>query len=94
MQETMNPLHIYERLKHARMEHRAAKEIAAVFGDLMDHQLATRQNLGETETRIKAELTAELHRVKTETLKWMIVWVSGLLAAQTAMILAAMRFAR
>ncbi len=94
MQEMLNALQIYERLKHARMEHKAAKEIAGVFGDLMDSQLATRQNLLETEARLKAELTEEKHRTKIDTLKWMIVWVSGLLAAQTAMILAAMRFAR
>ena len=61
---------------------------------MQDSQLATRQNLLETEARLKAELTGEMHRVKIDTLKWMIVWVSGLLAAQTGMILAAMRFAR
>ena len=95
MQEIMlNSLQIYERLRHARVDTRAAREIASVFGDLMDHQIAGKRDLAETETRVKAEIKVEIHRAKSETLKWMILWVSGLLAAQPGMIMAAIRIVR
>lgn len=42
------------------------------------------KNLAETELRIKAELTAEIHKAKTETVKWVV----GLLVAQTAALVA------
>lgn len=73
MNTGIDTLRIYERLKSARLEDTAAKEIASVLKETIDDNLATKVDL----ERLKSELKAEI-----------IKWVAGMLIAQAAMIAA------
>jgi hypothetical protein len=51
-------LKIYERLKAANLDERAAKEIAEVFNDIIEDRLATKNDLRELELRLTVKLGA------------------------------------
>ena len=63
---------------------RTLAEILERYDESSRKEMATRVDLAETELRIKAELTAELHKAKAETIKRAV----GLLIAQTAALVA------
>lgn len=63
---------------------RTLAKILERYDESSRKETATRIDLAETELRIKAELTAEIHKAKTETVKWVV----GLLVAQTAALVA------
>ena len=51
-------------------------------------ELATKMDVAQTETRIKAELTEKIETSKNEILKWMM----GLIIAQAALIISVVAF--
>lgn len=71
MDGTIDTLNIYERLKSARLDEEAAKEIAEVFKDVTESNLVT-----------KNDLIIALAQTKADIIKW----VAGMLVAQGALI--------
>jgi hypothetical protein len=91
MGAAVDTLQIYERLIKAELNERAAKELAEVFKETIDEQLATKADLTRSENKLteaiaktKAELEASLAATKAELIKW----VAGMLVAQAAVIAA------
>lgn len=78
MTTNIDTLRIYERLRKASLEDSAAKEIASVFKETVEDQLATKADL----ERVKMELESSIAQSKAETVKW----VAGMLVAQAAII--------
>ncbi|MBF0538230.1 MAG: DUF1640 domain-containing protein [Nitrospirae bacterium] len=75
MNTNMDTLKIYERLKGAGLDEKAAKEIAEVVKDAIDDRVVTRKDLDDALTVAKAEITADI-----------IKWVAAMLVAQAAVI--------
>ncbi len=71
MAAAVDTLKIYERLKNAELNDKAAKEIAEVFSDVIEKELATKSDIKELESRLKADI---------------IKWVAGMLVAQAAIV--------
>lgn len=63
------------------MDKKAAKEIASILGEVLETQLATKENIKTLEFQMKIEQT------KGELLNWMI----GLLIGQTGILVAAIK---
>ncbi|MDP3260268.1 MAG: hypothetical protein Q8M34_06760 [Thermodesulfovibrionales bacterium] len=85
MNTMVDTLKIYERLKSADLNDKAAKEIAEVFKETIDEQLATKRDIEILRTdleKLRIELTMEIQKSKTETIKW----VAGMLVAQAAIV--------
>ncbi len=78
----LDPLKIYQRLKTAKVEEKAAKEIASIFGEILENQLATKKDLKEMEYRLEVKMG----EMKSDTLKWVIGWTTGLIIAQTGIL--------
>ncbi|MBF0339121.1 MAG: DUF1640 domain-containing protein [Nitrospirae bacterium] len=77
MDTNIDTLKIYERLKNAGIDKKAAKEIAEVLKDSRDDTLVTRKDLDDALAKLKAEITADI-----------IKWVAAMLVAQAAVIAA------
>ena len=71
MTTAIDTLTIYQRLKAANIEDKAAKEIAEVFKDVTESNLVT-----------KEDLKFELEKIKADLIKW----VAGMLVAQAAIV--------
>lgn len=78
MATAVDTLKIYERLRSAQLGDVAAKEIAAVFNDIIEEKLATSRDLKELEASLKLEIA----NVKADILKW----IAGMLVAQAALV--------
>lgn len=74
----VDTLKIYERLRSADLNDKAAKEIAEVFKETIDEQLATKTDLAI----LKSELETTISKTKAEIIKW----VAGMLVAQAAIV--------
>lgn len=86
MEQVLDSLKIYKRLKSARMEEKSAKEVAEIFSDLMAYNLATKNDLTVLELNLTKEIKSldlKIEQTKSELLKWVI----GLFVAQTGLIL-------
>ncbi len=70
---TLDTLQIYERLKGAKLDDLAAKEIAEVIKDVAEGRLATKEDVEKIVTNAKVEI---------------IKWVAGMLLAQAAIVAA------
>ncbi len=70
---TLDTLQIYERLKGAKPDDLAAKEIAEVIKDVAEGHLATKDDVEKIVTNAKVEI---------------IKWVAGMLLAQAAIVAA------
>lgn len=106
--KSLSTLQIYQRLKKVKTFDAQAKELAGVFQDLMDEQLAAKEDVRSIEAKLeetKAGLSAaveqsrnqlqiQIEKSKTEILKWIIGWVTGLIVAQTSILFAFIRIAR
>ena len=69
----IDTLKIYERLKVAKLEDLAAKEIAEVFNDVIEKHFVTNTSLKETELR----LVKEIKEVESRLIKWSFVfWIT------------------
>jgi len=73
VENVIDTLKIYERLKGANLEESAAKEIAEVIKDVAESHLVTKQYLDMRLAELKVDL---------------IKWVAGMLVAQAAIIAA------
>ncbi|MBF0592438.1 MAG: DUF1640 domain-containing protein [Nitrospirae bacterium] len=62
MSTAIDTLKIYERLRNANLNNKAAKEIAEVINDVVDSSLATKGDINE----LKAELQAEIEKLRIE----------------------------
>ena len=65
----IDTLKIYERLKVAKLEDSAAKEIAEVLNDVIEKHFVTNTSLKETEERIKAGSNAALKETELKLMK-------------------------
>lgn len=65
MDTPLDTLKIYERLKSADLTDKAAKEIAEVFKDIIETNLATKKDLKELELRLKHDLTVRMGAIVT-----------------------------
>jgi len=81
-------LKINQRLKAAKVQESAAREIASIFTELGESHLAAKQDLQTLELRLKSEI----EKSKNESIKWTIIWVSALMAAQTGIIISVLKF--
>ncbi len=68
---TLDTLQIYERLKGAKLDELAAKEIAEVIKDVAEGHLATKEDVEKIVAKAKVEI---------------IKWVAGMLLAQAAIV--------
>ncbi len=68
---TLDTLQIYERLKGAKLDDLAAKEIAEVIKDVAESHLATKEDVEKIVVKAKVEI---------------IKWVDGMLIAQAAIV--------
>ncbi len=96
----VDSLRIYERLKATRGRDALVREIAGVFGELVDTKLATKHDLD----RLRSELQADIEKLRISTearidAKGMEVkhdlirWVAGMLLAQAGLIAAIVKLA-
>jgi len=74
---------IYQRLKRARASEAVSREMAGIFGDLLETRLATKRDIASLDRDLKAEIANS----RVETLRWML----GSMAAQTGLLFAAMK---
>jgi len=96
----IDTLNIYSRLKATGLSEDSAKEIAEVFREMIEENLAGKNDLKTTESNltkyiesVRAELKkdiellrAELRREIAESKVGVIKWVAGMLIAQAAFI--------
>ncbi len=71
MASSLDTLQIYERLKGAKLDELAAKEIAEVIKDVAEGHLATKDDIEKIIANAKVEI---------------IKWVAGMLIAQAAIV--------
>jgi hypothetical protein len=71
MASSLDTLQIYERLKGAKLDELAAKEIAEVIKDVAEGHLATKGDIEHIIANAKVEI---------------IKWVAGMLIAQAAIV--------
>ena len=67
---SFDSLKVYQRLKSANMEEKAASEIAKIFGDMLDTQLATKRDIKELElatSRDIKELDVKIEQLREST---------------------------
>ncbi len=76
MGAAIDTLQIYERLKAAKLNEEAAKQISEVFKDVIENNLATKADLNNLATK------ADVERSKVEVIKC----VAGMLIAQAAIV--------
>ncbi|MCE9597070.1 MAG: hypothetical protein K8S54_03805 [Spirochaetia bacterium] len=74
---------IYSRLKRARASDAVSREIAMIFGQMVEGKLATKQDLAVLEKDLKTEIAAS----RAETLRWIV----GMMIAQTGLLFAAIK---
>ncbi|MBF0316818.1 MAG: DUF1640 domain-containing protein [Nitrospirae bacterium] len=86
MNTAIDTLKIYERLKNANLDKKAAKEIAEVIKDAIDSSLATKADVDKVQVEIE-KLRLEIERTKVDIIKW----VAAMLVAQAAAIAALVR---
>lgn len=86
----VDSLEIYKRLRGAKVDDKAAKEIAAILSDVVEGNLATKKDLelGLKELETKFELKME--QMKNQ----MIIWYIGSFVAALAYLTALIRWAK
>ena len=85
----IDTLNIYSRLKSTGLTEESAREIAEIFRETVEENLASKNDLKTTESNltkyiesVRAELKKDIAESKAETIKW----VAGMLVAQAALI--------
>jgi hypothetical protein len=89
MLASIDTLNIYNRLKSAGLPEASAKEIAEVFRETIEENLATTTDLKTTESNLTKYIElvrAELRKEIAESKASIIRWVAGMLIAQSALI--------
>ena len=96
MPGTIDTLSIYQRLKSANLKEEAAREIADVFRDVIESNLATKTDIELIRAdieyvkkdiekfKLEIEKTIELSSARTKA--EIIKWVAGMLIAQGAIV--------
>lgn len=96
----IDTLQIYSRLKSTGLSEESAKEIAEVFRETVEENLASKNDLKTTESNltkyiesVRAELKKDIELLRAEFKKEIaeskasiIRWVAGMLVAQAALI--------
>ncbi len=98
MHGTIDTLSIYQRLKSANLKDEAAQEIADVFRDVIESNLATktdieliRADIAATKAdveKVRADLEKTIELTAANTKVEIIKWVAGMLVAQGAIVAA------
>ncbi len=85
----IDTLRIYSRLKSTGLTEESAREIAEIFRETVEENLASKNDLKTTESNltkdiesVRAELKKDIAESKADTIKW----VAGMLVAQAALI--------
>lgn len=78
MQITLDTLSMYERLKAANLDEKAAREISELFKENTDHLIEKQKE----ELATKNDLNMSLQSMKADIIKW----VAGMLVAQAAIV--------
>ena len=75
------------------------KKDLATKGDLKETELKLtkeieliRREIKEVELRLTKEIELKIEQAKTSTIKWVIGWMAGFIMAQTAAIIAILKF--
>lgn len=82
MLTAVDSLEIYKRLKNAKVTDRAAKEIATIFKDLRESELATKLDMKELQNTFELKM----EKVKNQMIIWYISSFIAALAYLTALI--------
>lgn len=82
----IDSLEIYKRLKSAKVSDKAAKEIAEIFSDVVEQELATKRDLKELENKF----LLKMEQVKNQ----MVIWYIGSFVAALAYLTALIRWAK
>jgi hypothetical protein len=88
--EMFDTLGIYRRLKRARASEPVAREIAMAMGEIVQSQLATKEDLlfvRRDFQDVKQELKLEISASRMETLRWMM----GMMVAQLALLVSILK---
>ncbi|HMW58605.1 MAG TPA: hypothetical protein PKE49_17965 [Leptospiraceae bacterium] len=88
--EMFDTLGIYRRLKRARASEPVAREIAMAMGEIVQSQLATKEDLLVVRRDfqdVKQELKLEISASRMETLRWMM----GMMVAQLALLVSILK---
>ena len=91
MPAAIDTLNIYSRLKSTGLSEESAKEIAGVFRQTVDENLANKIDLEQVKSELKKDielLRSDLQKEIAESKAGIIRWVAGMLAAQAALIAA------
>lgn len=98
----VNTLQISKQLQEAAIQHKEADAIAFQMGNLIESDLVSKQNLKETELRLKADIkqvALKIEEVRLSLQKEIegtrantILWVTGLLFAQAALVVTLLKF--
>jgi type III secretory pathway component EscV len=100
MPVAVDTLNIYSRLKSTGLSEESAKEIAEVFRETIEENLATKNDLKTTENKLANDLKttennlikyiesvrSELKKEIAESRAGTIKWVAGMLVAQAVLI--------
>ena len=87
MPGSVDTLTIYEQLKSASLSDEAAKGIANILKSITENNLATKTDVELTKSELKRDIEvtrAELEKIIERTRANIIMWVAGMLVAQTA----------
>jgi len=76
MGTAVDTLKIYERLKSANMDDKAAKEVAEVINDVVEEDLVTKQYLDLRLAELKHDLTVRMGKL--------LAWQTGVFIAAVA----------
>jgi len=89
--KTLDTLKVYERFKKAKTSDAQARELAEILSELVDDQLATKNDVLKLNTELQVEiknsemrLHSEIEKSKAATIQW----VAALLLAQSGLIAA------
>ena len=94
MMKTMNDVVSFDthrfvkRLVATGMDETTAEVLADEHVNLLNSNLATKQNLKQTE----AELIVQIGAMKSELLKWMIGWMTGSMIALAGLLISVIKF--
>jgi hypothetical protein len=85
-------LHYANKLKQAGVPAAHAEAQAEALACIFEDKLATKQELKSGLSHLGSDLRREMSELKVDFIKWMIGLTLGLMAAQTGILVAAMKF--
>lgn len=84
MDAALDSLHIYKRLKAARLGDKPAREIATILHEVANEQLVTKKDILQLRMELEAKIELSVEKGKVT----IIAWVAGMMFAQLGFIAA------